>query len=208
MANIGKKILSAFIEIKDDEKKESEKEKVTEQEQTYIHTPVTDTPQQVDNKFKQYFDKLFRESNIPGPDYFEFTKMAEAMHAITDDRSRYTAVFAGLSVQGLDKQKLLSTADQYVRILETDASHFLSTVETALKEKVHQKKIEAEDKNKRILQLSQEIQVLQEQVLALQQEINENEDRIEASTGGYKIASEQMKQRIQADIQKIKQFIQ
>ena len=78
----------------------------------------------------------------------------------------------------------------------------------ALKEKVHQKKIEAEDKNKRILHLSQEIQVLQEQVLALQQEINENEDKIEASTGGYKIASEQMKQRIQADIQKIKQFIQ
>src|SRR5687767_11588215 len=208
MANIGKKILSAFIEMKDDEKKESEKEKVTEQEQTYIHTPETDTPQQVDNKFKQYFDKLFRESNIPGPDYFEFTKMTEAMHAITDERSRYTAVFAGLSVQGLDKQKLLSTADQYVRILETDASNFLSTVETALKEKVHQKKIEAEDKNKRILHLSQEIQVLQEQVLALQQEINENEDKIEASTGGYKIASEQMKQRIQADIQKIKQFIQ
>lgn len=208
MANIGKKILSAFIELKDDEKKESAKEKVTEQEQTYIHTSVTDTAQQVDNKFKQYFDKLFRESNIPGPDYFEFTKMTEAMHAITDERSRYTAVFAGLSVQGLDKQKLLSTADQYVRILETDASNFLSTVETALKEKVHQKKIEAEDKNKRILHLSQEIQVLQEQVLALQQEINENEDKIEASTGGYKIASEQMKQRIQADIQKIKQFIQ
>jgi hypothetical protein len=208
MANIGKKILSAFIEIKDDEKKESKKEKVSEPEQTYTYTPVTDTPQQVDNKFKQYFDKLFRESNIPGPDYFEFTKMTEAMQAITDERSRYTAVFAGLSVQGLDKQKLLSTADQYVRILETDATNFLSTVENALKEKVHQKKIEAEDKNKRILQLSQEIQVLQEQVLALQQEINENEDKIEASTGGYKIASEQMKQRIQADIQKIKQFIQ
>ena len=95
-----------------------------------------------------------------------------------------------------------------MRILETDASNLLSTVETALKEKVHQKKIEAEDKNKRILQLSQEIQVLQEQVLALQQEINENEDKIEASTGGYKIVSDHMKQRIQTDIQKIKQFIQ
>lgn len=206
MANIGKKILSAFVEIKDDEKKESEKQ--VEQEIKYINTPAADTVQQVDNKFKQYFDKLFRDSNIPGPDYFEFTKMTEAMHAIADERSRYTAAFAGLGVQGLDKQKLLSTADQYIRILETDAANFLSTVETALKEKVHQKKVEAEEKNKRILQLSQEIQVLQEQVLALQQEINENEDKIAASTGGYKIASEQMKQRIQTDIQKIKQFIQ
>jgi uncharacterized protein YlxW (UPF0749 family) len=111
-------------------------------------------------------------------------------------------------VQGLDKQKLVSTAEQYIKILETDAASFLSTGDVALKEKVHQKKIEAEDKNKRILQLSQEIQVLQEQVLALQQEINENEEKIEASTGSYKIASEQMKQRILSDMQKIKQFIQ
>ncbi len=206
MANIGKKILSAFIEIKDDEKKESKP--TTIQSPVYEAVPVAETPHQADNKFKQYFDKLFRESNIPGPDYFEFTKMTDAMQSIPDERARFAAAYAGLTVQGLDKQKLLSTAEQYIKLLESDAANFLSTVETALKEKVHQKKVEAEDKNKRILQLSQEIQVLQEQVLALQQEINENEDKIEASTGGYKIASEQMKQRISTDIQKIKQFIQ
>jgi hypothetical protein len=204
MANIGKKILGAFIEIKDDEKKESIK--TPEQEIEYKKVPVTETP--VDDKFKQYFEKLFRESNIPGPDYFEFTKMTDAMQAIPDERSRYAAAFAGLSVQGLDKQKLLSTADQYIKVLETDAANFSSTVDVALKQKVVHKKTEAEDKNKRMLQLSQEIQVLQEQVLALQKEINENEQKIETSTGGYKVASEQMKQRITSDIQKIKQFIQ
>jgi hypothetical protein len=206
MANIGKKILSAFIEIKDDEKKESEK--IPEQAPVYKQEPVTERSYQVDDKFKQYFDKLFRESNIPGPDYFEFNKMTEAMQNIPDETARYTAAFAGLSVQGLDKQKLLSTAEQYIRLLETDASNFLSTVDAALKEKVHQKKVEADEKSKRIEQLSQEIQALQEKVLALQQEINENEEKIETNTGGYKVASEQMKKRIFSDIEKIKRYIQ
>lgn len=206
MANIGKKILSAFIEIKDDEKKESEK--IPGQATVYKHESVTERSYQVDDKFKQYFDKLFRESNIPGPDYFEFSKMTEAMHNLHDETARYAAAFAGLSVQGLDKQKLLSTAEQYIRLLETDASNFLSTVDAALKEKVHQKKVEADEKSQRIDQLSQEILALQEKVLALQQEINENEEKIETNTGGYKVASEQMKKRIFSDIEKIKRYIQ
>ena len=206
MANIGKKILSAFIEIKEDEKKETEK--IPEQKPVYKHEPATEVSSRVDEKFKQYFDKLFRESNIPGPDYFEFTKMTDAMQNIPDETSRYTAAFAGLSVQGLDKQKLVSTAEQYIKILETDAANFLSTVDAALKEKVHQNKAELDDKNRRIEQLSQEIQALQEKLVALQQEIGENEEKIETNTGGYKIASELMKKRIISDIEKIKRYIQ
>lgn len=206
MASIGKKILSAFIEIKDDEKKETEK--IPEQAPAYKQSPITESHNQVDEKFRQYFDKLFRESNIPGPDYFEFAKMTEAMQSMPDESTRYAAAYAGLSVQGLDKQKLVSTAEQYIRLLETDASNFLSTVDAALKEKVHQKKAEADEKNKRIQQLSQEIQALQEKVVALQQEINENEEKIETNTGGYKIASELMKKRIFSDIEKIKRYIQ
>jgi gas vesicle protein len=170
MANIGKKILSAFIEIKDDEKKETEK--IPEQAPVYKPSPVTESSYQVEDKFKQYFDKIFRESNLPGPDYFEFSKMTDAMQNIPDENVRYAAAFSGLSVQGLDKQKLLSTAEQYIKVLETDASNFLSTVDAALKEKVHQKKAEAEEKNKRIQQLTQEIQQLQEKVVALQHTIN------------------------------------
>lgn len=207
MASFGKKILSAFVEIKDKPELKPDTEKPIGPSTIYS-APAAERSAPVDNKFKQYFDKLFRESNIPGPDYFEFSKMTEAMQNITDETARYSAAFAGLSVQGLDKQKLLSTAEQYIRLLETDATHFLSTVDAALKEKVHQKKAEADEKNKRIQQLSQEIQSLQEQVVSLQEEIKENEERIEASTGGYQIASENMKQRIETDIEKIKRFIQ
>ena len=129
------------------------------------------------------------------------------MLAIADEKSRYSAAFAGLSVQGLDKGKLLNTASAYLKILETDASNFNSTVDAALIEKVQSKQQEITAKQQRIEQLSKEINELHQQVQQLQLEVKENEEKIESNTGGYKAASENMKQLILLDIEKIKQHI-
>src|SRR5689334_20593919 len=139
MASIGKKILSAFVEMADKEISATVKP-IVKQSSPQIAAPDNISPATPSTgKFKQYFDKLFSDANIPGPDYFEFSKMTEAMNIITDERARYSAAFAGLSVQGLDKQKLLSTATEYLKILDTDANNFNSTVDAALKEKVEGK---------------------------------------------------------------------
>jgi hypothetical protein len=206
MASIGKKILSAFVELSGEEKPPPVK--TPEPVPEYTDTGQTYTPAAESNaKFTQYFDKLFKDANLPGPDYFEFSKMVEAMKSIPDEKARYTAVFAGLSVQGLDKSKLLSTATEYLRILNTDASNFNSTVDAALQEKVHAKQKEINDKTSRIQQLSKEIDQLQQQIAGLYEEIRENEKKIENNSGGYKIESEKMKTRIENDIEKIKQYI-
>jgi predicted PolB exonuclease-like 3'-5' exonuclease len=215
MANLGKKILSAFVEVNDDKKPETEKQPskkedlptTTEQSFTSTTTNTSYTPAN-SSKFKDYFEKLFREANLPGPDYFEYSKMLEAMQAVPDEHVRFITAFAGLSVQGLDKQKLLSTAGQYLQLLETDAQNFHSSVDTALQEKVVAKKRQLEEKEKRIQQLTQEISALQNDLLSTQAEIKENEAKIEANTGGYKYESEAMKNRIARDIEKIKTYIQ
>src|ERR1051325_2767728 len=155
MANLGKKFLSAFVELNDDKKKEAEKPADLKQ----IYMPATPQPAATftpttasnsyastgNSKFAAYFEKLFKDANLPGPDYFEFSKMIEAMSSIPDERSRYAAAFAGLSVQGLDKTKLLSTAAEYLRVLNADAANFSSTVDAALQEKVFLKKKEMEE---------------------------------------------------------------
>lgn len=206
MASIGKKILSAFVEISDDEK--TPPVKAVEHVAEYAGPAQSHAPSvEHSEKFLQYFEKLFREANIPGPDYFEFSKMIEAMSSIPDEKVRYTAVFAGLSLQGLDKTKLLSTAAEYLRVLNTDASNFDSTVDKALQEKVHTKKKELGEKTGRIEQLSREISELRRQIASLEGEIKENEEKIESNSGSYKIESERMKARIASDIEKIKQYI-
>ncbi|MFT3823123.1 MAG: hypothetical protein QM731_04350 [Chitinophagaceae bacterium] len=208
MASIGKKILSAFMEVSDDSKPVTEKPAVTNITSspvaaTYSNTPPAD----VSGKFRDYFDRLFKEANIPGPDYFEFSKMIEAMQGIADEKARYSAAFAGLQVQGLDKQKLLSTAAEYQQVLDTDAKNFLSTVSVALEEKVQAKKNEISNAAGRIQQLSQEIIDLQQQIVLLENEVKENEQKIESNTGGYKAALAVMKNRIEHDVEKIKQYI-
>jgi hypothetical protein len=160
-----------------------------------------------DQRFADYFDKLFSDSNIPGPDYYEFSKMIGAMQLITDEQSRYYAAFAGLQVQGLDKQKLLSTAAEYLRVLTADANQFQTTVEAALQEKVHSRMAEAGEKGRRIQALSQEILKLQEEIGAMQREIGENKDKLTASSTAYAAESSRRKQEIEADIQKINHYI-
>jgi chromosome segregation ATPase len=208
MASIGKKILSAFVEVAEEEKPVTEKSAEIKQSSSqvaagnYISSATTST-----GKFKQYFDKLFTDANLLGPDYFEFSKMTEAMNSIPDERARYTAAFAGLSVQGLDKQKLLSTAAEYLKILDTDANNFNSTVDAALKEKVEGKQREIEEKTKRIEELTREINDLQNNIAALKNEVKENEEKIESNSGSYKRELENMKSRILYHIERIKEFI-
>lgn len=206
MASLGKKILSAFVEVTDD------KSPVSKPEETNNTSTVSRAPNPspaVDNsKFRQYFEKLFQEANIPGPDYYEFSRMIEAMNGITHEQSRYAAAFAGLQVQGLSREKLLSTAADYLQVLEKDAGNFLSTVDATLQEKVYGKQKEMDEKTARIEQLSREINDLQHQVTLLKDEVKENEQKIGESTGSYKTAMENMKSRILLDMEKIKQFIQ
>lgn len=206
MASFGKRILSAFVEVKDKEPSVPAKPPASQ--------PLAATaeerykpPLQNSDKFKQYFEKLFRDANIPGPDYFEFSKMIEAMNSIADEKSRYSAAYAGLNVQGLDKTKLLSTAADYLQVLKTDAANFDSTVDAALREKVHDKQEEIKEKSKRIALLSQEIEDLHAQVKLLNAEIKDNEEKIESNSGAYKSEMEIMTGRILQDIEKIKLHI-
>ncbi|GGB13064.1 hypothetical protein [Puia dinghuensis] len=209
MARLGKKILSAFIDVGEDKKEDNEPAVSPKVERTVVAPAAqrsTGTP--ADPRFADYFDKLFSDANIPGPDYYEFVRMTGAMLAIADERSRYSAAFAGLQVQGLDKEKLLSTANEYLRVLTTDADHFQKTVEAALQEKVNSRSAEAEEKSRRIQALSQEILELQQQISAMQSEIAESKEKLTASSSGYTAECERRKQQIQYDIEKIKLYIQ
>lgn len=224
MASLGKKILSAFVEVNTPEKTagsqkggepgrdevkptgDIKKEEVSEH--VRLESPgVSAGNAAADNRMMEYFDKLFSEANIPGPDYFEFSKMVAALKAVPDEFSRFCAAYAGLQVQGLTKEKLLSTAEEYLRVLDTDAQKFQSTVDAALQEKVHGKKAEAEEKSERIRNLSKEISELQNQIVSLQSEIRESEQKINGRSVEYSTECNARKQQIAADIEKIKQYI-
>lgn len=208
MASFGKKLLSAFIEVEDkNTKNEDAAAPPVHASPTPVSRQETRAATETESKFSDHFNRLFADANLPGPDYYEFAKMTEAMHVIKDEGARFTAAFAGLQAQGLDKQKLLSSAQEYVKILDADAAAFHNTVDQALLDKVQNKKKEMEQVQDRIQKLSQEIVGLQQQIAALTQEVAENEAKIENSTSGYDAAMTNSRNKLLQDIEKIKQHI-
>lgn len=205
MSSFGKKFLSAFLEVTDDKDKE----------QTIIDEPVArasftenrQPPADANGKFSEYFNKLIAEANLPGPDYYEFSKMTEAMQGIPDERARYCAAFAGLQVQGLDKQKLLQSVQEYQQLLDADAIAFNNTVNTALQEKVTAKKEVIEKAKNEIQQLSQQILNLQQRIAELTAEVAENEAKLESNKSAYISTLGSFHAKLSADIEKIKQYI-
>lgn len=214
MASLGRKILSAFMEVTEEKKEGSAQEHAADAAADAGVGVGSDTggqeprsARQPDDRFAGHFDQLLSEANIPGPDYYEFSRMVVAMQGIPDEAARYIAAFAGLQVQGLDKQRLLTTAGEYLRILATDANQFQQTVDAAIQEKVHSKETETEEKAGRIQTLSQEILQLQQQISALQAEVRANKDKLTGGSNAYTAESQRRQQQIKNDIDKINQYI-
>ena len=205
MSSFARRILSTFVELDEPEQKNSAPSPADVKAADAVTS--TSTVVFASDKFKIYFENLFRDSNLPGPDYYEFTRMTEAMNAIPDEKTRFVSAYAGLSLQGLDKDKLIKTAHQYLDLIDGDARNFNSTVEKAMQEKVTGKKKEMEDKAKRIQDLTREISELSQKLDAIKSEIQDNEQKIQANASTYTHESDTLKNKINQDIQKINQYI-
>ena len=207
----GKKILSAFVEIEEDEKVAEDQTHIPKEidhSETISNKNIEVPPSAEDEeKFKSYFDHLLNDSKSTGPDYFSFSKMIEAMTVIADERARYIAAFAGLAAQGLSKSKLVESANELLNVLEQDSTHFNSTISAALEEKVEGKKKAIEEKTQKIQELSRDISDLDNEINLLKLQMTESEEKIKSSASGYTHESESLKNKIGHELEKIKQYL-
>lgn len=166
-------------------------------------------------KFEKHFETLMNESNLPGPDYFEFCKMMEALEAaVPDEKARYAAVFASLGVQGLSKEKLINSAAKYKSVIQDDKAKFEIAVNDKLKGEVDSRKTQLKEFENKIVQngemikkLTQEIADAQSKLQSLQSEITDKESKIKLNSDGYAIACDAMLTKINIDIQKIESLL-
>jgi hypothetical protein len=218
MASFGKKIIAAFLEVAE-EKKDAPPDGAARQDArergtrgdvwSGVRVDGVDGAHEEapDERYAGHFDRLLADANIPGPDYFEFARMIAVMRGIADEAARYNAAFAGLQVQGLNKQRLLDTAAEYLGVLTADAGQFQATVDASYKEKVRGKESEAEEKAARMQSLSKEIIQLQQQIAALLEEVRTAKEKLAGGSSAYAAESKHRQQEIQRDIDKINQYI-
>jgi len=210
MASFLKKALGVFVEFD-----ENQNQDTTSSIPLSPSLPAGNSPVQANQaeaeKFEKYFDRLFDQANLPGPDYFEFYKMMETLEAhIRDERERFTATFASLSIQGLTKQTLIDTANKYKALLEKDKADFELALTEKLKQEVGQRQKELQDLEKKIVASSEQIQRLTKEITdsqisigKLKSEVTEEENKLNNNSNGYQLASQAILNKISADIQKI-----
>jgi hypothetical protein len=162
-------------------------------------------------KFEAHFNQIFEKANLPGPDYFEFSKVMDTLEKpIPDERTRRAAAFASLTVQGLKKEVLLSSAAKYIDVITQDRAGFEKAIQakqdaeiSSRKEQIadFQKKIE--DTNKQIQDLTRSITDAQNSIEKLSGEVADTEASLKKNEGAYLYACDAMTHKIQDDIKKI-----
>ncbi|MBI5219828.1 MAG: hypothetical protein HY958_12950 [Bacteroidia bacterium] len=211
MAGFFKKALGVFVEF-DENAETAEKQSVSPQ--VTSRQPVTYekrlNAEDVD-KFAKHFESLFDQANLPGPDYFEFWKMMETLEKhIADENARISATFAALSVQGLTKEKLIETANQYKLVIQNDRTNFEKALNDAGRNEIELRQKKLKDlelliqKNSEMIQkLTKEITESQGMTARLKVEVQEEENKFSKNKNGYLIACEAVLNKITTDIQKI-----
>ena len=98
--------------------------------------PVGQTQMSSENldKFINHFEKLMKDANLPGPDYYEFAKVMGTLKAhIHDERELMLAALGSLQAQlpegrsPITKDILLSSAQHYAGIIQQDKQEFMKT---------------------------------------------------------------------------------
>jgi hypothetical protein len=215
-------ILDLFIEKTEDDKPKEQKSTVPPIGTIPSSIPSTPlqsytTPGVIDQndieKFNVHFEELFQQANLPGPDYFEFSKMCQAMSTLPDD-TKFPAIFGGLSVQGLTKQSLLDSANHYINIIDEDAKKFAGAIDGKLMAEVKAKRASAEtkkgeiaQKNEMIAKLQAEVQAQYTEITTLEMEATDQEQKANQKLLVYKSACENRKNMINLDVQKINSLI-
>lgn len=173
-----------FVEIEDEGKKEGGNTK-SKSKSKNIKEAETAPPSKeslpeskeghkgaVSKKFIDILFKALQENDLEGFDYLEFKKSLQSLKKMDMDvPTRIQSAFAMAQTMGVNKQKLLESAEFYIGILKKEEQKF----ESALNNQ-RQKQVDA--KKQKIQQLEDGIKKKEEQLKKLQAEVAKHNEQI------------------------------
>ncbi len=205
-----KKLGGVFFETENEPKK---KEPLSQQVEVINISPpmvVGNDSLQVE-EFRQRFLKIMEEENkrnFPGNDYYEFQIMKNAMSSIPQENIRYQAAFAGWSATGnITKDKLVETANKYLSIVEREITEFEEAYQHQYNESVVNNEKLIASKLEEVQKLSERISALNSEIQVLKKDNIDNVAHLSSKHSAFISAGTQVKNEINAEINKINQYI-
>lgn len=222
--SFGRKLLSFFIE-EDTTQNQTQKTSLPTPMATPTKVQVQETitvqnasgTGVVDKKFVDHFVSLLENSNLKGPDYFEYMQALKSLAGLgLSEDKQYQAAWAGFKAMGgiTDVSVLVNTANQYVGMLDNDRQNFLKDVDTAISQKVGGLKNDlkaTQDENesiaKQITDLQNRIKGNDEKISKITTDISEQSAKITTNKNNYEITYSSFVEQIKGDIAKISQYL-
>ena len=161
--------------------------------------------------YEKYFEDLIDEANAKNPlfqgtDFKEFIDSKIDVEAIADEETKYKTAFNVLKRTGLTKEKLVTTGNEYINIINSDLKGFEAAYQQQYKTEVEQKEQSLQKKAEELQQLSEKMAALNDEMKQTSQQIVKSKDQLNSNKKRFVSAGENKKNEMELELQKIEQY--
>ncbi|MFZ4543113.1 MAG: hypothetical protein ACOYOA_03615 [Saprospiraceae bacterium] len=167
---------------------------------------------------EKVFDSLtqaLESNNLQGFDYLEFrTSLLSLSKMPMDEATRYQSAYAMAQTMGVDSNKLTDTAAHYLNVLKNESLKFQQAIDNQQKSGLGSKEQEITglqnaiaQKTELLKQISTEIEQHTQKIEEIKKQITESGNKIAQAQVDFQTTYNAMVEQINADIEKIKNYI-
>ncbi len=162
-------------------------------------------------EYQKHFENLIEEANAKNPvfqgtDFKEFIDSKIDVEAIADEETKYRTAFNVLKRTGLTKERLISTGQEYINLIDHDLRGFNDAFLQQYNTQVEQKDQLLEKKAQELKALNDKTASLNNEIKQMSQEIIQSKDKLNSNKNSFILAGESKKTEIKAELQKIDQY--
>ncbi|MCO6487324.1 MAG: hypothetical protein J5I98_02845 [Phaeodactylibacter sp.] len=169
----------------------------------------------LDERSVSSLTKALEKNNLEGFDYIEFKQSLGRLRAMDMDKTTaYKSAFVTASTVGLTKEKLLSTAEHYKKVLFKEKQQFDEALQKQMEQRVESKRSEVEKMKKQVEEYKAKIKQLEEKIAKAQSTIDHADehiqaarDKIESTKDAFEDALRNILEEIDQDIQNINNLL-
>lgn len=155
-------------------------------------------------EYNKYFENLIEDANAKNPifqgtDFKEFIDSKIDVEAIGDEETRYKTAFNVLKRTGLTKEKLVTTGQQYIKLIEQDLKGFENAYMQQYKTDVEQKEQLLQKKTEELQALNDKISALNQEMKQMSQQVVQNKEKLNTNKIAFISAGEEKRKRLKAN---------
>lgn len=192
--------------VTDDAQEQEPKKPVKKTEMVPASRPAS-SPIVGDVNYLDIIDQKIRAANQPGPDYLEFVDSMKKLEGKVGEQQKFENVFVVFETQGVTANKLVDSAQGYIRVIETEEKHFANEHQSRTQSDVdvplnEAKKLEIENK-----QLQEKLQQNLNKIGELNAKAQAARDKLTTAEGAFISAAETAKALINDNIVKMQKYL-